>query len=53
MGRSQILLSNIQVKYVPTEEPSLDVFYRKWNYDGASAEIVLDGKAIEVRLVSN
>ena len=36
------------MKYVPSEEPSLDVFYRKWNYDGATAEIFLRGTTKEV-----
>ena len=29
------------MKYVENEEPTIDVHYRAWNYDGPSAEIRL------------
>ena len=33
--------SLLPVKYVDGKTPSLDVHYRKWNYDGPTAEIIL------------
>ena len=33
--------SHYTVKYVDGETPTLDVHYRKWNYDGPTAEIIL------------
>ena len=33
--------SMLTVKYVDGETPTVDVHYRKWNYDGPTAEIIL------------